>query len=89
MAPYYLEAVLEDLDRVFVVTGDSESEIMKQCLYEEMFFSAFNVAMKQPAPTQHILARIVSKCKSTGVPELCERIDCTLRTAASSVNKSV
>ena len=90
MAPYYLEAVLGDFEsKVSAGAAETENDIMRLCLYEELFFCAFNVTMKQPAPSQHILAQVVQKCRLTGVPELCERVNCALLSAAASVDKSV
>merc|ERR1711974_95447 len=82
MAPYYLEAVTNDIFDRSMTSLPSEStdgDILRICLYEELFFSALAVTARQPAPTQHILVKVVHKCKSLNIPELNDRIDNALR----------
>jgi len=84
MAPYYLEAVTNDIfDRSLtsLASESTDGDVVRICLYEELFFSALAVTAKQPAPTQHILVKVVHKCKSLNIPELNDRIDNALRSA--------
>ena len=74
-------SVYFDRSLTSLASESTDGDVVRICLYEELFFSALAVTAKQPAPTQHILVKVVHKCKSLNIPELNDRIDNALRSA--------
>jgi len=87
MAPYYLEILV---DSVPLFQGHNEDDrqghagdLLKLCVFEELFSATLKVTAKQPCPTQHVLVKVVSTCRQLRIPELSERIDISLKRLAT------